>query len=120
MPDPVWTPSLDDTELDGLSARLRAAVRDALPQLLDNAQRGADTGRTRHVEIQCPPGLTLHLEATQIRSVVRSRRPVLEFRLHGSLRSLDPGSGQQVNMPIAGECNLDLNTRAITLLRLRH
>lgn len=117
MTDPVWTPSLDDTELDGLSARLRAAVRAALPQLLDNVRR--DTGRTRHVEIKCPRGLTLQLEATQIRSVVRSRHPVLEMRLYGSARSLDPGTGRLVNMPIAGECHLDLNTRAITLLRLQ-
>ena len=118
MPDPVWSPSVDDTELDGLSAQLRAAVRSALPDLVANEQRAAGTRRARHVEIRQAPGLTLRLEVTKMRSIVLDRRPVLEVRFRGTVRSPDRADGRPVELPIEGECRLDINSGAIVHLNL--
>lgn len=124
MPDPVWTPSLDDTGLDELSTCLRAAVRGALPELLDidggrgTAGRDGRAGRAGRVETEPAPGLTLRLEVSQARSVVRDDRPVLEVWLRGTLRHVDRGTGRPLEMPVSGECRVDLNTGAIVHLRL--
>ena len=118
MPDPIWTPSLDDTELDGLSARLRLAVRTALPELVTNEQQAGGTGGARQVEIRQPPGLTLRLGVTMMRSIVLDRRPVLEVRFRGTVRLPDRVDGRPVKLPIDGECRLDINSGAIVHLSL--
>ena len=116
MPDPVWNPSLDDTELDSLSVRLRAAIRAALPELVKSEQRGMAAPRRRHFETMSQPNLTVRLEAARMRSVVRNRRPVLEVRFYGAVRSTDPRTGQEVSLPVAGECRLDINSGAVVHL----
>ena len=118
MPDSAWTPSLDDAELDDLSERLRTAVRTALPQLVKNALEGATSGLARHVDIHQPPGLALRLELTEMRTVVRDRRPVLEVRFRGIVRCPDPHSGKPLDVPVDGACRLDLDSGAIVHLDL--
>ena len=116
MPDPVWNPPLDDTELDSLSVWLRAAIRAALPELVKSGQRGMAAPRHRHFETMSQSNLTVRLEAARMRSVVRNRRPVLEIRIHGAVRSPDPRTAQEVSLPVAGECRLDINSGAIVYL----
>ena len=118
MPEPVWTPSLDDTELDGLSARLREAVRGVLPELVDVERRGGPGNRPRLVRTEASPGLKLALEVKQMRRVMRADRPVLEAWFRGTVHSVDRRTGRLVEMPISGECRIDLNTGAIAHLRL--
>ena len=118
MTDEVWNPSLDDTELDSLTARLRAAVRDVLPKLLSFGHRDDPGHRPRRIEIEPAPGLRLALEATQMRRVVLADRPVLEARLQGTVHSLDRRTGRPVEMPVSGTCRIDLATRAIVHLDL--
>ena len=118
MPDPVWTPSLDDAELDGLSARLRLAVRTALPRLVTKERQAGSSGGTRHVEIGQPPGPVLRIEVGRMRSIVLGRRPVLEVVLRGTARLPDRVTGRPVELPIDGECRLDINSGAIVHLRL--
>ena len=118
MPDDVWNPSLDDSELDGLNARLRGAVRDVLPELLDLERSDRTGARRRRVEVEPVPGMKLALEATRMRRVTRADRPVLEVWLRGTVHVLDRGNGRPVEMPVSGECRVDLDTRAILHLRL--
>lgn len=118
MPDSVWTPSLDDTELDDLSTRLRAAVRSVLPELVDVDRRRGPDKRSRLVRIEPSPGLKLALEVTQMRRVKRADRPVLEAWFHGTVHTLDRGTGRPVEMPVSGECRIDINTGAIVHLDL--
>ena len=118
MPDSVWIPSLDDTELDDLSTRLRAAVRSVLPELLDVDRRRGPDKRSRLVRIEPSPGLKLALEVTQMRRVKRADRPVLEAWFHGTVHTLDRETGRPVEMPVSGECRIDLNTGAIVHLDL--
>ena len=118
MPDTVWTPSLDDSDVDGLTARLRAAVRDVLPELVDVERRGGPRNRPRLVRIEPSPGLKLALEVTQMRRVTRADRPVLEVWFHGTVHTLDRRTRRPVEMPVSGECRSDLNTGAIVHLRL--
>ena len=118
MTDEVWRPSLDDTDMDSLSARLRGAVREVLPKLL-NASRGDDPAhRPRRVEVEPAPGLRLALAVTQMRRVMLADRPVLEAWLQGMVHSLDRGTGQRVEMPVSGNCRIDLATGAIVHLDL--
>ena len=118
MSEPVWTPALDDSDLDGLTARLRAAVRDVLPELVD-VERASGLGhRPRLVRVKPSPGLNLALEVTQMRRVTRADRPVLEVWFRGTVHALDRGTGRPVEMPLSGECRMDLNTRAIVHLSL--
>ena len=118
MSDPIWTPSLDDTELDTASARLRLAVRTALPELLTNEWRAGGAGGTRRIVIRQPPGLTLHLETTRMRTIVLDRRPVLEVVFRATVR-LPGGTGDRpVELPLDGECRLDIDSGAIVHLRL--
>ena len=116
LPEPVWNPSLDDTELDSLSVRLRAAIRAALPELVKSEQRGMGAPRHRHFETMSQSNLAVRLEAARMRSVVRNRRPVLEVRFHGAVRSPDPRTAQEVSLPVVGECRLDINSGAIVHL----
>ena len=118
MSDSVWTPSLDDSDLDGLTARLREAVRDVLPQLVDVDRAAGRGDRSRRVLAEPVPGLKLALELTHLRRVTRADRPVLEVRFHGTVHALDRGTGRPVEMPVSGECRIDLDTRAILHLRL--
>lgn len=118
MPDTVWTPSLDDTGLDALSARLRAAVRDVVPELVNMDRRGNPGHRPRHVEIEPSPGLKLVLEVTRMRRVMRADRPALEAWFHGTVHSLGRATGRPVEMPVRGEFRIDLATGAIEHLSL--
>lgn len=118
MPDPIWTPSLDDSESDGLSVRLRAAVLTALPDLVTTEQRGRGAGRRRLVDIAEPSGLTVRLEVMHTRSVMRNRRPILEVRFRGIARSPERENGRSVELPIGGECRLDIDSGAIVHLEL--
>ena len=117
MPEPVWTPSLQDTEQNRLSVRLRDAVRAALPELVRNEWRDTGASRQRAVEVRQPPDLSLRLEARHVRSVVVCRRPVLEVWFDGMVRSPDSRTGEPMDTPITGECRLDLNSGAIVHLR---
>ena len=118
MPDDVWIPSLDDGALDGPSARLREAVRDVLPELVDVERRDRPGVRRRRVVVEPVPGMKLALETTRMRRVTRADRPVLEVWFRGTVHVLDRGNGRPVEMPVSGECRVDLDTRAIVHLRL--
>ena len=118
MSEPVWTPSLDDSDLDGLTARLRAAVRGVLPDLVDVDRAAAPGIRPRLVRIEPSPGLKVALEVTQMRRVTRADRPVLEVWFRGTVHALDRGTARPVEMPLSGECRMDLNTGAIVHLSL--
>ena len=118
MTDEVWNPSLDDTDLDSLPTRLRAAVRDILPRLLSVRHEDDPEHRPRRVEIEPAPGLRLALEATQMRRVTLADRPVLEAWLQGTVQSLDRRTGRPVEMPVSGTCRIDLATGAIVHLGL--
>lgn len=118
MSDPVWIPSLDDAGTDGLRARLRAVVLDALPELVASDRRGRDAGRPGRVEIVEPSGLAVRLEAAHVRSVMRSRRPVLEIGLRGTVRSPKRATGRPVEMPVDGVCVVDTDSGAVVHLEV--
>ena len=118
MTEEVWIPSLDDTDVDSLSARLRAAVREVLPKLLSTGRNDDRKHRPQRVEIEPAPGLRLALEVRQMRRVMLADRPVLEAWLQGMVDSLDRGTGKRVEMPVSGTCRIDLATGAIVHLDL--
>ena len=120
MSSPVWQPSLEDTAQNDLSARLRAGLRAALPEFVRQQQPDGDPGAAaRSVEISEPAlGLTLSLKATHTRSVVRKSRPVLEIRFRGIMRFTDPKTRRREDVPVTGECRLDINSGAIVHLAL--
>ena len=118
MSDQVWSPSLEDTEQNDLSAWLRATIRTVLPELVHQHQPDASAQTpARGVEVSEPLlGLTLSLKATQTRSVIRKSRPVLEVRLRGIVRFTDPATRRREDLPVTGECRLDINSSAIVHL----
>ena len=118
MTDEVWNPPLDDSDLDSLSARLRAPVRDVLPKLLGAGRRDDTEHRPGRVEIEPAPGLRLGLAVTQMRRVTLADRPVLEAWLQGTVHSLDRGTGRPLEMPVSGTCRIDLATGAVVHLDL--
>ena len=120
MSDPVWQPSLEDIERNDLSARLRSGLRAALPEFMRQQQPdGTPEAAARGVEIREPTlGLTLHLKATHTRSVMHKSRPILEVRFRGLMRFIDPKTQRREDLPLAGECHLDINSGAIVYLAL--
>ena len=120
MPEQVWTPALEDSVQNSLSARLRAGLRAALPEFVRQQQHDTYTETPAgHVEISEPSlGLTLSLKTTHTRSVIRKSRPVLEVRFRGRMRFTDPETRRLSEVPISGEYRLDINSGAIVHLAL--
>ena len=118
MPDRLWTPSLDDTDTDAHTARLRAAVCAAVPELIRHEPHPGGRRPPHQVEITLAPGIELRLVATRMRRITRHDRPVLELRFRGSVRSQTSESRRPTDLPIAGVCLVDLATGAILHLEL--
>ena len=118
MAEQVWLPSLEDTAQNDLSARLRAGLTAALPEFV--RQHGSDPEISiRNVEIrELAPGLTLQFKATHTRSVMHKNRPVLEVRFRGLMRFINPKTRRSEDLPLAGECRLDIKSGAIVHLAL--